>query len=175
MRAVLMRGIGVVRMIFGTVRRFGVSLAGARGRCRWLIAALVASLVSVPLASAAAPIERVPAVGGHHRPPVGHAAFLESAAGKLALAVVQTLGEGAIQKTGSEAFGWVLEEFGLGNGQKNEIAAIREQLGEIQTGLTEIRAATVQLRAELAEGTPAPKSAVRPPPSFALSARGCCS
>jgi hypothetical protein len=87
-RAVLMRGIGVVRMIFGTVRRFGVSLAGAGGRCRWLIAALVASLVSVPLASAAAPIERAPAVGEHHRPPVGHAAFLESAAGKLALAVV---------------------------------------------------------------------------------------
>ena len=53
----------------------------------------------------------------------------------------------------AKAFGWVLEEFGLGNGQKNEIAAIRQQLGEIQTGLTEIRAATVQLRAEVAEGT----------------------
>jgi hypothetical protein len=49
-----MSGNGVIWMIVSSVPRFGWSLASARaGWRRWLIAALVASLVSVPIAAAA--------------------------------------------------------------------------------------------------------------------------
>jgi hypothetical protein len=140
-------------MVLAAVNRFGTCLAGARGRWRWLIAALVASLVSVPFASAAVSIKQAPVVGGHHRGPTARPAFLGLTAGTLAIAIVQKIGEGALQKVGNAGFGWVLDQFGLGDGQATEIAGIRDQLGEIQTGLSEIRAATSQLRTELAEGT----------------------
>ena len=47
--------------------------------------------------------------------------------------------------------GWVLDHFGLGNGHEGETAGIRDQLGQIQNDLTEVLAATRELRAEVAQ------------------------
>jgi hypothetical protein len=135
-------------MIFSGARRFGLLCARA-GWWRWLIAALVASLVSVPLAGAAAPIERAPAVGAALARP----AVVEGLAGRTAVALVQLLAKGAVSKAGSEGFGWVLGEFGLGNGLEGEIAGIRDQLGQIQNRLTALEEATTRLHKELAEST----------------------
>jgi hypothetical protein len=46
---------------------------------------------------------------------------------------------------------WVLDQFGLGNGHEGETAGIRDQLGQIQNDLTEVLAATRELRAEVAQ------------------------
>ena len=123
-------------------------MAGARaGWWRWLIAALVASLVSVPVAGAAAPIGRAPAAGGHQRGPLARATQAQS----VAVAIVVELAKGALNKAGSAGFGWVLDQFGLGDGLEGEIGGIRDRLGEIQNHLTALEAAVTQLRAEVAE------------------------
>lgn len=49
--------------------------------------------------------------------------------------------------------GWLLDQFGLGNGLASEIAGIRDQLRQIESRLGEILAATKQLQADLAQGT----------------------
>ena len=139
---------GVIRMIFKTVRRFGRLLAGARAGWwwKWLIASLVASLVSVPAAAAATRVERVPAAGAG---PVARTAAVPV----LATTIVTNLAAGAISKAGSLGFGWVLSQFGLEDGMQTEIAGVRDQLRQINTTLDEIVVATAQLRAELAQGT----------------------
>ena len=142
-------GIGVIWMIRSSVRGFGSLFARARaGRWRWLIAAIVASLVSVPVAGAGNRVGRAPEVDAYHRGPVAH-----SAQAGLVLTIVTQLAAGAANKAGSQGFGWVLGQFGLGDGLENDIAGIRDQLREIQNRLNEILAATTQIRADLAEST----------------------
>lgn len=135
-------------MILSAVRRFGLALAGARaGWWRWLIAALVVLLVSVPVAGAAAPVGRAPATGGYQRGPLARAAQAQS----VAVAIVVELAKGALNKAGSAGFGWVLDQFGLGDGLEGEIGGIRDRLGEIQNHLTALETAVTQLRAEVAQ------------------------
>ena len=134
-------------MIFRAVRRFGWSLTIARaGWWRWLIAALVASLVSVSAAAAAAPVDRAPAVGG---PLARPAAYSPQLGQRLAIFVLQQLSKS--QLPGSVAIGRLLEQFGLGDKPESDIAGVRSDLGEIQTRLGTLETAVAQLRAEVAQ------------------------
>lgn len=128
-----------------------VTWTGRTGLWRWLIAALVASLVSVPLAGAAARSEGARVAGGSHRGPVARTAVAGPAVG-----IVTELLKGAAFKTGQIGFGWLLESFGLANPPvtdttERELAAIRNQLGEIQGSLTTLQTAVAQLRSEVTQ------------------------
>jgi hypothetical protein len=112
----------------------------------------VALVVSVPLAGAAASAKTAPATSRSHGP-VARSAALQV----LALGVVSNLLRGATQKAGSEGFGWLLDQIGLGDSAASELASeisgISGQLREIQAQLSDVLAATVQIRADLAQGT----------------------
>ena len=71
----------------------------------------------------------------------------------LALGVVSELLSGALDEAKSQGFGWLLEQIGLGDSTAAELAGIRDQLREIEAQLSQILAATVQLRADMAQGT----------------------
>ncbi len=144
-------GCGVDRMkavrAGGRNRRCGPLMRRGGG---WLalMAALAALLVLAPVASAAAPAVRAPAAGRHHEP-VARPAVVQA----LALGVVSELLNGALDEAKSQGFGWLLDQIGLGDKTAAELAGIREQLRVIEAQLSEILAATVQLRAEMAQGT----------------------
>ena len=71
----------------------------------------------------------------------------------LALGVVSELLNGALDEAKSQGFGWLLDQIGLGDSTAAELAGIRDQLREIEAQLGQILAATVQLRADMAQGT----------------------
>ena len=138
-------------MIFSGARRFGLVVAGVWARRRWLIAALAASLVSVPLAGAAAPIARAPAVRGYQPGPLARPASLSglSLPERLAIYILQGVSKSTLP--GSAGVGRLLEQFGLGDKPESEVAGIRTELGEIQNRLDVLQTAVSQLRAEVAE------------------------
>lgn len=139
-------------MIFSPASRFGSLLAAVRvGWWKWLIAALVASLLSVPMAGAA-PRERARTVGAYQRGPLARAASVPSDFGaRLAIVVLQEVSKS--QLPGGASLGRLLEQFGLGSKSESEIAGIKTQLGQIQSRLTALETEVTQLRAEVAQGT----------------------
>lgn len=118
----------------------------------WLIAALITSLVSVPVAGAATRTGRALAVGGYHPRALARAASAEET---LAGTIVKQLALGAVSGVGSgvtsKFMGWVLDQYGLGDGTESEFAGIREKLGEIQNTLTELKTAVTKLQGDVAQ------------------------
>jgi hypothetical protein len=125
--------------------RGGVAGRVGRGSLIGIVVAVVllaSPLVAVGSASGSA---GTGAVSSPRAATVRHLAFLAPVASFL----MQELASNAT----SLGFGWVLGQFGLGDGVDPQIGAIQTKLQEIEDRLTGLAAATSQLRAELAQGT----------------------
>jgi hypothetical protein len=140
----------VIRVSLRVARRFGLWLAGARtGRWRWLIAALVASLVSAPVAGAATRIGSTSAVGGSHRGRLARQATSQVELGaRLALLILNHLSKSEAPARGG--IGRVLE-FASEAKPDPDIAGVKSQLGEIQTRLAALETEVGQLKEHVAQ------------------------
>jgi hypothetical protein len=103
------------------------------------------SLAASPLVVVASASGRASTAPSARTSAVRHLAFLAPVAGF----VLDQLASNVF----SYGFGWVLGQFGQGNGVDPQIAEIQSKLQEIDNRLSGLEAATNQLRGELAHGT----------------------
>jgi hypothetical protein len=67
--------------------------------------------------------------------------------------VASSLGDGAASYVGGEAAGWLLAQFGLGDGLGPDLAQIQQQLQQIADDLTTIKSQLNQVAAAVVQGT----------------------
>ena len=119
--------------------------AGRVGRGSLIGLVVALALAASPLVVAASARERVSAAPSAHTSSIRHLAFLAPVAGYLMEQLAGNLF--------SYGFGWVLGQFGEGDGVDPQIGEIQAKLQEIDSRLSGLEAATSQLRGELAHGT----------------------
>lgn len=77
--------------------------------------------------------------------------------------LASSLGDGAASYVGGDAAGWLLAQFGLGDGLGSDLAQIQQQLQQIADDLTTIKSQLNQVAAAVVQGTYSQLAAVAAP------------